>query len=273
MGQVVHALPDGGPVLGLTLLAGELYVLKPKASGRDQVEVYNAATYRLQRCLTVPDSRGFHDMTSCEHFNCIYIVDPFIECIYRLEPYGADTQWAVNHKPFGLSVNVERNVLVTCREVGTIKEFTTHGDVVREVLLPNEVVNPWHAVQSRNGQFIVCHGDLVDAVHRVCVVSADGRRVVHSHGALRGSDTDQHDWPDHVAVDTDESVFVADFYSRRVTLLSPTLDYVREVVSSAELNWFPRRLCLDAQRRRLYVADNAWKNFLYTAGRVIVFSV
>jgi len=32
-------------------------------------------------------------------------------------------------------------------------------------------------------------------------------------------------------------------------------------------------MCLDVQTRRLYVADNEWKDNNDTAGRVVVFSV
>ena len=74
MGQVVHTLPEGPPVYGVTSLAGEIYVLRNKA--RDEVEVYDVITYRLQRCLTVPNSRSFTDMTSCKHYCCIYVSAP-----------------------------------------------------------------------------------------------------------------------------------------------------------------------------------------------------
>ena len=76
-------------------------------------------------------------------------------------------------------------------------------------------------------------------------------------------------------VGDNEFVFVGDCGNRRVTLLSPTLEFVRQVVSRDQLKGLPSRQCLDVQRRRLYVADNKWdrdKN-KYTAGRVVVFSV
>ena len=74
-------------------------------------------------------------------------------------------------------------------------------------------------------------------------------------------------------VDDNEFVFVTDLLNRRVTLLSPTLGYIRHVVASDDLKWHPYALCLDTQRRRLYVADNEYKDGKYTAGRVVVFSV
>ena len=163
----------------------------------------------------------------------------------------------MDDEPNGLSVNKAHNVLVTCRVVRKIKEFSTLGDLLRELTLPYDVVNPWHAIQLTSGESVVCHGDINDPVHRVCVMSASFREIVHSDGGESGSG--RYDLPARLAVDNDESVFVADVNNLRVTLLSPTLNYVRQVVSSDKLKWWPLRLHLDVQRRRLYVADNEWK--------------
>ena len=58
-----------------------------------------------------------------------------------------------------------------------------------------------------------------------------------------------------------------------MTLLSPTLEYVRPVVSWDVLKWDPERLYLDVERRRLYVADNDVIDDEYIARRVVVFSL
>jgi len=271
VGQVVHTLPEGEPVWGVTSLADEVYVLRRKE--RDQVEVYDVVNYRLQRCLTVPNIRGLTDMTSCEHYRCVYIADPSGECIHRLDVQGAVTRWAMNGQPWGISVNAAHNVLVTCRFFRKIKEFSSYGDLLRELTLPDDVIHPLHAIQTRNGEYIVAHGCRNDAVHRVCKISADGRHVIKSHGGQRGSDIGQYSVPVHLAVDNNEFVFVADCDNRRVTLLSPTLDYIREVVSPDDLKVGPYGLCLDIRRRRLYVADSEYMDAGWTAGRVVVFSV
>jgi len=266
VGQVVHTLPEGEWVLGVTSLADEVYVLRRKE--RDQVEVYDVINYRLQRRLTVPTDIGFTDMTSCEHYRCVYIADDDVDCIHRLDVQGAFTRWAVKHIPRGISVNAAHNVLVTCLVERKIREFSSHGDLLRELRLPDDVIHPQHAIQTRNGEFIVCHGRGGDPVHRVCKISADGRHIIKSHGGQRGSGSGQYDGPSHLAVDDNEFVFVADYGNRRVTLLSPTLGYIRQVVSPDDLKWRLNRLCLDIHRRRLYVADREWGR-----GRVVVFSV
>ena len=270
MGQLVHTLPEGELVCGVTLLAGEIYLLRCKK--RDQVEVYDVITYRLQRRLTVPKVRYFTDMTSCEHNRCVYIGANYAERVHRLDVQGAVTQWDVNDSPRGLSVNAAHNVLVTCPWVCKIKEFSSHGDSLRELTLPDDVIRPRHAIQTRSGQFIVCQGGSVDPLHRVCMISADGRHIVHSHGGQRGSESDQYDGPYHLAVDDNEFVFVADRDNRRVTLLSPTLEYIRQAVSRDQLKCEPDYLYLDTRQRLLYVSgsedeEDEWR------GHAAVFSV
>jgi len=151
-------------------------------------------------------------------------------------------------------------------------EFSSHGDLLRELTLPDDVINPRHAIQTRSGQLIVCDSVGDDPVHRVCMISADGRHIVHSHSGQPGSDTDQYDMLLHLAVDDNEFVFVADFENRRVTLLSPTLEYVRQVVSRDQLKGGPWRLYLDTRQRLLYVAVNEREEGEWR-GHASVFSV
>ena len=103
-------------------------------------------------------------------------------------------------------------------------------------------------------------------------MSDDGRHVVHSHGGQPGSDTGQCNWPRHLAVDDNGFVFVADRQNRRVIVLSPTLEYVRQVVSRDQLTGEPSRLHVDTQRRLLHVAVNEWKDS-EGKGRIFMFNV
>jgi len=251
----------------VTSLGEEIYLLRWK--GVDQVEVYDVISYRLLRCITVPNAGNLIGMTSCKHYLCLYVCDPDVKCIHRLDLRGNSTKWPVNDIPWSFSVNACHNLIVTCRRVRKIKEFSPRGDLLRDVTLPDDVTNPWHAIQLTNGQFIVCHGERDDPVNRVCKVSEDGGHI-NSHGGQPGSNIGQYDVPFQLAVDDNEFVFVVD-YNRRVTLLSPTLGYKRQVVSGDQFSWKPDRLCVEVQRRRLFVAENEYKD--KDRGRVLVFSL
>jgi len=257
----------------VTILDDEVFLVRE--AEHVEVEVYNI-TYDRVRRLTVPDCRRPVDMTSCKHYHYVYIADGSVKCIHRLDSQGTQTtrpQWPVKDEPNGLSVNKAHHVLVACHLVHKIKEFNTDGELLHELTLPDDVITPWHAIQLTSGQFIVCHGGGVDAVNRVCTISADGREIVRSHGGQRGSETGQYKEPIHLAVDDNDFVFVADYRNSRVTLLYPTLDFLRHVVSRDKRKWRPGSLHFDVQRRRLYVAENEFKGDRFTAGRVVVFSV
>jgi sugar lactone lactonase YvrE len=262
-------LPKGEPVGGVTVLDNQLYVLRRRSE--DQVEVYDTDTYTLQRRLTVPGLGSIADMASCMYNNCLYISDWFNSCVHRVETQGSITQWPINGKPYGLSITAAHNVLVTCREACKLKEFTTRGKMLREISLQPDVVDPWHALELTTDQFLVCHGDQSDPVHRVCLVSADGR-VTMQYGGLKGSAAGELDLPTNLAVDKDGFIFVVDHNNRRVIMLSPALNYVLGAVTPYQLGlrWAPFRLCLDVERGRLYMAVGEWKDGEYVAGQVVV---
>jgi len=273
VGRVVHTLPDGEPVWGVTSLHNLLYVLR-RGKSSEQIEVYDKDSYRLERCITVPGLGSGTDMISCAHNRCAYVADITNSCIHRVGlPHGTDvTKWPVNDKPTCISVTGTHSVLVACREVRKIKEFSTDGKLLRQIQLPEDVVSPRHTIQLSSGEFIVCHGDLPDPVHRVCLIDSNGH-VVKSYGGPKGSSTQQMNVPVHLAVDRNGFVFVADAINHRVLLLSPALTSVREVLSRDQLEWTPLRIWLDSDIRRLYVAVNKWESGKYTAGRVVVVSV
>jgi len=271
VGRVLHVLPEGNAVWGVTSLDNLIYVLHHKAS--QQISVYDVDSYRLQRTINVPCISVMNDMVACSYCHCLYISGGSDKCVHRVAlPNDDVTHWPVNDEPARLSVTDTHSVLVTCYAVSKIKEFSTGGKLLREIQLPQDVTSPFHTVQLSNGQFIVCHGDLGDPVHRVCLIGSDGC-VVKSFGGPKGSGSQQMHVPCHLAVDRNGFVFVVDAINDRVLLLSPELTFVRDVVSRDQLRWEPLRMFLDVNRRSLYVADNNWNDDKWTVGRVVIVSV
>ena len=269
---MIQTLPEEDPVMGVTSLDNHLYVLRGNKS-TEQIEVYDIDFYRLVRSLTVPGLGYGGDIVACRHNRCAYISDSTHNSVHRVALSDATvTHWPVNDTATRLSLTYTHGVLVSCREVRKIKEFSTDGQLLHVLTLPQDVVSPRHTIQLSSGQFIVCHGNLHDPLHRVCLIGSDGS-VVKSFGGPKGSGSQQMNGPCHMAVDRNEFVFVVDINNDRVLLLSPQLTFVRDVVSREQLKWHPLRIHLDSDRGRLYVADNERKDGKWTAGRVVVVSV
>jgi len=268
---VRHVLLQGDGVWGIATLENLVYVMRNKES--EQIAVYDADRYRLQRKITVRHLNAGNDMAACPYYRCLYISGNDDQWLHKVAAVDdCVTNWRVNDVPKFISVTDTHSVLVTCGEARKIKEFSTDGKLLRQIQLPEDIVSPLHTIQLSSGEFIVCHGDLPDPVHRVCLIDSNGH-VVKSYGGPKGSGTQLMTSPAHLAVDRNGFVFVADDNNHRVLLLSPALTFVREVLSREQLKWLPLRLWLDSDRRRLYVAVNRWEDDDYTSGQVVVVSL
>jgi len=90
---VLHTLPEGKDVWGVTSLNNLLYVLRNKTS--DEVEVYDMHTNCLLRQLSVPGLGRISDMTACAVNVCIYISGGFEKCVHRVALSRNDvTKWS-----------------------------------------------------------------------------------------------------------------------------------------------------------------------------------
>ena len=142
------------------------------------------------------------------------------------------------------------NVIVICNVSNRLKEYTTHGQIVREVSLRGGITQPWHALQLNGDQFLVSHGGASDEKRRVCAFSVDGSVKRFNDGrseaaAIRG----QMNFPRHPAVDGNGLVFVADVNSEIVLKmnLSPTDRSARTCIATPTIY---KRKCCAAMRRR-----------------------
>lgn len=210
------------------------------------------------------------DMIACEQNQCLYLANSPDKRVHRLELQNRAASWSVEEEPSSLSLNRSYNVLVICPAVRQIKEYSSDGKILREVELPTDILRPLHAVQLRRGEFVVCHGDLADGLHRVCTVSADGKQIVRSNGGHSGAENGQYNGPVYLAVDDQGAVYVVDHVNKRVKVLSAALSYLRQVVTPRELKGLPSRMCFGVNKQLLYVADNEMMEGKCINGRVVV---
>jgi hypothetical protein len=247
--ELVTTLDGKGDVMGIAVLDDELFVrFDRNQNGKAQtsVAVYNALTYKPKQSLRVPGLGDVTDMTSCRRFHCLYITDDTNWLVHKIENRKVVGKWSVGANPEGLSINCAHNVLVTCYDKGTVKEFTTYGNFVREINLQRDIVHPWHTVELAHERYVVCHGNEDDPLHRVCIVDASGT-ILKAFGGWPGSDRSSLNVPTRLAVNG--FIFVADTGNDRVVLLNPSLVFVRAVAWDLdELS----RLWFDEQTGLLY---------------------
>ena len=142
--------PGRGRVQAVTSLDDDLFVAR---SYSQQVEVYDARTFALQRHITVQGMNYCTGMTACDRNRCLYLSNFNNHSVHRVELSGSNAvkTWSVAGCPQGLSVNIAHNLVVVCGRPMRIQEYTTHGSLVREICLQAGVTKPCHAIQLSTG--------------------------------------------------------------------------------------------------------------------------
>lgn len=231
----------------------------------DQLLVYDTTTWKLRRELSVPGLQpsDHNDVVFCTSHGCLYLGDHIGKRIHRIRPPTEMSKWPVTDRPYGVTVSQNNNVLITCRQVRKLLEYTDDGDLLREIALA--VTSPWHSVQLSAGRFLVVYGYHGDVARGLVVVDGTGKvRSSSEYGSDRSNSLR------HCAVTNNGCIYVVDVSNQRVFLMSPNLHYMRDVVSRGrdDLAWWPVRVCQDPACNYLYVVDSSTES-----GRVVVCDV
>ena len=113
---LTHVIPSPGRdrVWAVTSLDNDVFVARLTSQ---QVEVYDAVTFTLQRHITVPElGSAVYGMTACARHMCLYLSDSGNVSVHRVELSGSNAvkKWSVAGGPRGLSVNIAHNLVVAC---------------------------------------------------------------------------------------------------------------------------------------------------------------
>jgi len=258
-----HVIPAGdAQVGGVTLLGDQLYIVRRAAK---QVEVYDKATFRLQRNLTVANASFLWGVASCAINVCLYIADHTVNKIHKIELSHNDkmTHWSVASHPIGLSVNKANNAIVACWNAHKIQEYTTQGTLVRDVMLSPNISNPFHVAMLTSGQFVVTYGPW--DTFCVSVVTNDGE-IVCSYCDKTNLST-KLNVHSVAIIDSNDNVLVCDWSAKKVLKVlnsSLTLSCDLPLPSVNDKSDQPLALFLDESRGQLYIGE-------YTGKRVLVF--
>jgi len=249
-----HVIPfqDRGLVTAVASLDDDVFVVRYNSQ---QVDIYDTVNFTIQRHITVPGlGTRTWGIIACARNICLYLSDWGNDIVHRVELSGSNAvkMWSVASGPRGLSVNIALNLVVTCFRANKLQEYTTHGDIVREICLHTGVMSPWHANQLSTGDYVV---SLWASPGVVSVVGVNGQ-IVYSHGQSQTSDVGQMEHPTSLAVTKNDNILVADTNNNRILSINRSAGCVQELALSVDGGMqSPLALCLDESRGRLYVGE------------------
>jgi len=243
---------------------------------------FHATSHERLTDINVEDLRSPLDIAACQQTSQLYVIDcPWLcdtdawsACIWRVSSDGEDIRlwwtqpWRHTFRPWTLSVT-SSHVLVTSLRANELMQLDAVGQQLRRVRLPRYMKNPEHAVESATGTFIVCHWNTQLSVPCQCQVSE-----VNTAGEVLRQFSRSLGDIEHIAVDSQGNIFVADRDNGRILLLDARLALRRVIIDEHQLNdKLPRRLCYNEQSAQLMVGLNDYDIEGRYVGGVAVFDV
>jgi len=239
-----------GNVWGVTQLHDVVYAVCRWSS---TIMRFNATTRQPMTDINVKDLSVPGDIVACERTSQLYVVDDW-KYVRQVSSDGTtDAQhWLPKSPddtftPYTLSVTSTR-LLVTSHGTRQLRQFDADGDELRRVQLPDHI-EPWHAVESPTGTFIVSLGNTQLEQCQVVEVNT-GCEVLRQ---FSGSSLISLGDTPHVAVDSHGNIFVADRENRHILLLDNHLSLRRVIIDKHQLNYLSS-LCYREDKGQLLVA-------------------
>jgi len=261
---VTHVILRGVEVAAVTSLGDDVFVVR--WLNNQHIEVYDAATFTLQRCLAVPGLGLLaYGLAVCPASKCLYASDWNNSSVHRVELSGnnAVMKWSVARHPAGLTVNRAQHLLVVSYGEDKLQEFTTSGTLLKNIQLQSDAARPWHAIGMANGQFVVsclamhdvCLVDRKGAVVR-CYRGQTGSRMMKIKMKIKMKEKMKIKYPVGLAVDKHGNILVADEGNNRLLVLDSSLSSAHEMSVSVDGGLrHPYSLWYHKSRGRLYIGE------------------
>lgn len=246
----------GRNVFGVAAMLDNVYVLLSNS-----ILVFDAkGPFERNDEIKAPQFMYPFDLAACPLGPCLYVTDDGHGCLWRVDGRGEQHRRVTRlldgiGEPCTVSVNPRSGHVTLLRsgQPSTLQEFDGDGESVRVVVLPDDVIEPQHAVVTSSGETVLCcrTKGRRNNTWAVCLLAVDGAVSVRCE--LRDAVHHLAATPCHLAVDERDRVLVAD-WQRKVDLFDADLNWDRTLVSSQRDGIErPERIWYDRVNRLLLV--------------------
>src|SRR6201995_5808586 len=133
-------------IVGMATLDSQLFIVR---LGSQQIDIYNTTDFTETGHVTVKDMKLPFSLVACSHYNCLYVsddTDPYY--IHRVELSDKFvTKWKLQGSPYSISVTRAHNVIVTLYYDSVLQEYTTQGELMRDISFDDNKERPCHSIQ------------------------------------------------------------------------------------------------------------------------------
>lgn len=247
--QLTECIETDTHVRGIAHLDHSVYVV---CNYSNTIDVYakdsrNCASYSRLPGIFLGNKTEVTDIIAYEDGRCLFVSDTAHGRIWRVTPGNKNKEiWLSEDdnnlhplKPWTLSIFADRLLVVLCSQ-GLLVVSASAKNASR-VNLP-EYVDPFHAMETSRGTFIVCYTNKNNDSGTVGEFDGKGQAIA-SYTVGSGNDVSAM-WPFYMACVADGRIAVVDYETNEIVLLDSELRLERVLVRKArDKGDVVRRLC------------------------------
>ena len=165
------------------------------------IHVYNAEPFAFNRTITVDGMKMPVDIVASE--NVLYVSEWLDKLIHRIQlPEKSVSSWTVDGTRLTLSIAKNGNVIVAGRHPNKIFEYTSFGNLVREIVVNKLRCRPdWtNTCDTIGRRQVPCMSLYVNSPSR-CMIDNTGR-VIKCYEGEKGTSIGQLNLPFYLAIDS-----------------------------------------------------------------------
>ena len=264
-------------------MRNRIYVLRiSRSAAPHAIYVYQDLNpFELHLEIEIKEMNSPWDIGSSENHNCLYVSDTEETCIWKITTEAGNqhniVKWlTVDFKPMTLSVSTDGQLLVLKAPFSILMIYGSDAELVRSILLPKDIRNPRHAVETSTGNIIIIHW-LADGKGNesswkelgmtwvISELTRDGQMVIRRF--VFSNEKQKLKFPWYMTLDSDDRVFVAEQGNWRVILMDSNMKWNRIVCPTFEeeagrkeedvdKRYF-ERMCYDDENKQLIVGGDS----------------
>ena len=260
---------NGSWIEGIVCLRNRIYVVTWKSGHVYTFSSESPFSSLPDEDFEIPALKYPWDMVAFQELHVLFISDTQWDTdgsLLKVQLPGKHVQkFALDGRPEKLSVGSKNQLLILVKKV-----VMKHGKEIeswnlgfydvksvscqKNISLPPEIKHPWHAVQTSNETIVVLYESRKQP-WLIGEMSANGEMIRTLD--LKSANPDlELDWPQHLAIDEKNRIFMADYNREEVIMVDPELTKAKIVFDSESTGLIgPIRLCYIREKQQLIVGQ------------------
>lgn len=247
---------DIAPIIvrGIAALKGKIYIIFQDTSFIRVIG--NTEEFVKEEDIQLEEIKQPWGLEAYDNDDYLYIPDRKLQCIWKVAVTSHEKGWKKRicelKNPYKFSVASGGRLVIPMWWPNSLQIRKSDGTVEKTIVLPEDIQEPYYALEISRETFIIAHGHEATQPQRVCRVRQTEQNECLVDWSFPRDESDTIGNIDQLAMDEDGRIFVTDQNKGRILLLHKD----GKKICERKTEKLPYRLCYAKEKKELLVGHH-----------------